>query len=201
MRQYSIVEGAFEGRYTQGLRRQILACPYFSVNTLNRDFVATRGFSVIFRRDSVGRVDQQFPFFKPFLHRALRSDCNAFYLNPLLLTAGSRVDPHIDRSLQSFVTHVDPPACVSVLYVEVPEAMQGGALSLARGRNHLAKIVPRTNMLLTFDGDLTHSISRFEGEGSRLSLVCEQYALTDEELERIPELAIQSSAMRPRAQS
>ena len=37
------------------------------------------------------------------LQRALRPDCNAFYLNPLQLESGSRVDPHIDRSL-----HVSP---------------------------------------------------------------------------------------------
>ncbi len=34
--------------------------------------------------------------FKPYLDQALQPECNAFYLNPLLLGEGSRVDPHID---------------------------------------------------------------------------------------------------------
>ena len=196
MKPFTVEPDAFEGTYTRALRKRIHACRHFSVNTLNRDFVATLGFSVIFRRDSIPRVLREFPYFETFLARVLAPECNAFYLNPLLLNHGSRVDPHIDRSLQSFVVHVDPPACVSVLYVEVPAAMQGGVLSLSRGKKHLAKLPPATNMLVTFDGSLTHSVSRFEGADSRLSLVCEQYSLTGDELERIPELAVQSSTTR-----
>ncbi len=186
---------AFPPRYTQRLRGQIFACRYFTVNTLNRDFVATRGFSVIFRRDTLDQVEQRFGFFKPYLDRALRPDCNAFYLNPLLLEAGSRVDPHIDRSLQSFVTKVDPPRVVSVLYVHIPEPMRGGRLILSKGNKQLARVVPVENALVTFDGDLTHAVERLDSDGGRLSLVCEQYALTPKELEHIPALAIQSRAI------
>jgi hypothetical protein len=194
MNAYAAHALAFTPKYLRELRKQILASRYFTVNTLNRDFVGTRGFSVVFRRASLGRVENEFPYFKPYLDRALDDGCNAFYLNPLLLVTGSRVDPHIDRSLRSYCAEVDPPFRVSVLYVEVPPAMRGGDLVLRRGKKHLGRITPAENTLVMFDGDLTHSVDRVESEGSRLSLVCEQYRLTDEELEKIPAFVVETRA-------
>ena len=185
---------AFPPAYVKSLRRLIVGCRWFAANNLNRDFVGTRGFSVVFRRESLDRVEREFPFFKRYLDRALRPDCNAFYLNPLMLVAGSRVDPHIDRSLRSYCAEIDPPVAVSVLYVEVPPGLRGGRLVLRRGRKHLARVTPTENTLVVFDGDLTHSVERVESEGARLSLVCEQYRLTAEELERIPEYVVESRA-------
>ena len=185
---------AFAPAYGKRLGRQIRASPYFVVNTLNRDFVGTRGFSIVFRRESIPRVEREFPFLSPYLQRSLRADCNAFYLNPLELVRGSRVDPHIDRSLRSYVVHVDPPLAVSVLYVEVPSAMRGGELELRRGKKLIARITPTENTLVTFAGDLTHSIARLDTDGARLSVVCEQYGLTPDELERVPPYAIETRA-------
>lgn len=192
---FETVPNAFDPVYLKSLRKQIARCPELAANTLNRDFVATRGFSVVFRADTRGRVDKAFPFFKPYLDRVLRPECNAFYLNPLSLERGSRVDPHIDRSLQSYCARVDPPLVVTVLYVEVPPQMSGGELRLSRGRKLLGTITPAENTLVAFAGDLTHSVARVETPGHRLSLVCEQYALTDRELGHIPDYAIQSRAM------
>jgi 2OG-Fe(II) oxygenase superfamily len=194
VRSFTEQPAAFPPAYPRSLRKQIVASKYFTVHTLNRDFVNTRGFSVVFRRDAIDRVRREFPCFGPFLAAALRPDCNAFYLNPLHLVAGSRVDPHIDRSLRSYSVHIGTPVAVSVLYVEVPASMRGGELVLARGKKHLARIAPATNKLVTFDGDLTHSVARMEGEGERLSLVCEQYRLDAAELEPIPAYAIETRA-------
>jgi len=116
---------AFSAIYLEKLQGQILSSPYFTVNNLNRDFVGTKGFSLVFRRSHVASVEQQFPFFSPYLDRVLQPDCNAFYLNPLLLQTGSRVDPHIDRSLRSYCKTIDPPLVVSVLYVHVPVGLDG----------------------------------------------------------------------------
>ena len=186
--------GAFPPAYLRSLERQILASPHFTENTLNRDFVHTRGFSVVFRRESRSQVERLFPFFTPYLARALRADCSAFYLNPLRLERGSRVDPHIDRSLRSYCKEVPVPLTVSVLYVAVPEDLRGGELVLARGKKRLACLRPVTGTLLFFDGDLTHSIEPVESAGARLSLVCEQYDLAADELERIPSFAIETRA-------
>ncbi|MEQ1895027.1 MAG: 2OG-Fe(II) oxygenase, partial [Planctomycetota bacterium] len=140
------------------------------------------------------RVTREFPAFEPYLALALRTDANAFYLNPLELAQGSRVDPHIDRSLRSYLKDILPPLEVSVLYLELPPAMEGGELVLARGKKHLAKIRPAPGMLVRFEGDLTHSIERLQSPGKRLSLVCEQYELTADELAQIPGFTIESRA-------
>jgi predicted 2-oxoglutarate/Fe(II)-dependent dioxygenase YbiX len=180
------------------LRGEILACPYFAVNNLNRDFVGTKGFSVVFQRAGLEMVRQQFPFFVSYLDRALEPNCNAFYLNPLLLKEGSRVDPHIDRSLRSYCKTVEPPAIVSVLYVQVPPDLQGGELVLRNHRQQVGQIKPRVNTLLHFQGDLTHSVNPVKVKGTRLSLVCEQYSLSPDELQSIPAFMIESRAANPK---
>jgi len=186
--------GALPVAELRSLARAIRGSRLFTTNTLNRDFVGTRGFSIVFQRTELARVVREFPGFAPYLARALRPDANAFYLNPLELEQGSRVDPHIDRSLRSYLEEVLPPLSVSVLYVEVPPGMEGGELVLARGKKHLARVKPTEGTLVVFDGDLTHSIERVNSPGRRLSLVCEQYELAPDELERIPAYALESRA-------
>jgi 2OG-Fe(II) oxygenase superfamily len=189
---------AFSIDYLNDLRGAILASPYLATNNLNRDFISTKGFSVVFGRSSIAQVEQKFPFFKPYLDRALQADCNAFYLNPLLLKAGSRVDPHIDRSLRSYCKTVAPPATVSVLYVQVPPDLEGGELVLHSSKKPVGKIQPEANSLVYFQGDLTHSVNAVKTGGTRLSLVCEQYILDDRELADIPEFTIESRAAKPK---
>ena len=87
---YSAVLDAFSAEYLEAVRVGVRKCPWFTVNNLNRDFVATRGFSLVFVREQVGRVVAEYPYFGPYLERALRADCNAFYLNPLQLEARHR---------------------------------------------------------------------------------------------------------------
>ena len=157
---------AFPPAYLEDLKLQVRKHPCFTVNNLNRDFVKTRGFSVVFRREGLPQVLAAFPFFGPYLATALRSDCNAFYLNPLELEGGSRVDPHVDRSLRGYCKDVSTPLAVSVLYVDVPPAMQGGQLVLARGKRTLAKVQPRAGLLVQFDGDLVHSVDRVDSAGN-----------------------------------
>jgi 2OG-Fe(II) oxygenase superfamily len=201
MTYYQQQSNVFSDTYLKDLRDAIQASSYFAVNNLNRDFVSTKGFSVVFRRSHLFQVEQQFPWFMPYLERALLSSCNAFYLNPLLLKQGSRVDPHIDRSLRSYCKTVQPPDAVSVLYVRVPAEMRGGELVLRDHRRQVGKIVPQVNLLLSFQGDLTHSINPVETSGERLSLVCEQYNLEEEELLQIPGFLVESRAALAKANS
>lgn len=189
---------AFSTQYLNDLRGEILACPYFATNNLNRDFVNTKGFSVVFQRSHLAAVKQRFPFFKPYLDQALEPSCNAFYLNPLLLQSGSRVDPHIDRSLRSYCKTIDPPMIVSVLYVHVPSDLQGGELVLRNTKQQVGQIKPMANTLIHFQGDLTHSVNAVETADTRLSVVCEQYSLTDNQLWDIPELTVESRASAPK---
>ncbi|MDA0266164.1 MAG: 2OG-Fe(II) oxygenase [Cyanobacteria bacterium] len=194
MKYYQLQENVLPDRYLKKLWNKVNSNAYFTVNNLSRDFVQTKGFSVVFNRDGLPMVEQKFPFFKPYLDRVLQSECNAFYLNPLLLEAGSRVDPHIDRSLRSYCKTIEPPFVVSVLYVRIPENMSGGELILKSAKRQVGKIIPQTNVLVYFQGDLTHAVNPVKTVGSRLSLVCEQYILTPSELEDIPMFTVESRA-------
>jgi predicted 2-oxoglutarate/Fe(II)-dependent dioxygenase YbiX len=196
LKYYCQYPNAFSIDYLNDLRGEILASPYLATNNLNRDFISTKGFSVVFQRSEIATVQQRFPFFKLYLDKALQLDCNAFYLNPLLLKAGSRVDPHIDRSLRSYCKTVEPPTAVSVLYVQVPPNLEGGELILRCCNKQVGKIQPQANTLLYFQGDLTHSVNAVKTVGTRLSLVCEQYSLSAAELTDIPEFAIESRAAK-----
>jgi predicted 2-oxoglutarate/Fe(II)-dependent dioxygenase YbiX len=193
---YHTSPNAFPPDYLSDLQGQILACPYFAVNNLNRDFIGTKGFSVVFQRSGLSEVEQRFPFFKPYLSVALQPTCNAFYLNPLLLKTGSRVDPHIDRSLRSYCKTIEPPAIVSVLYVQVPSTLQGGELVLRHNKRQVGQFRPQLNTLLSFQGNLTHCVNQVTSPGTRLSLVCEQYSLSETELQEIPEFTIESRAIK-----
>ncbi|MBD1831472.1 2OG-Fe(II) oxygenase [Cyanobacteria bacterium FACHB-472] len=196
MSYYCLQKNIFAPEYLSELQGQILACPYFAVNNLNRDFVGTKGFSIVFQRSGVAEVERLFPFFKPYLSVALHSTCNAFYLNPLMLKEGSRVDPHIDRSLRSYCKTIEPPDRVSVLYIQVPPDLVGGELVLRSSKRNVGEIRPQVNTLVDFQGDLTHSVNQVTSPGFRLSLVCEQYSLSEKELEDIPEFTIESRAKK-----
>lgn len=188
---------AFSPLYLSELQGQILACPYFATNNLNRDFVGTKGFSIVFQRSHLTQIQQQFPYFKPYLDRVIQPDCNAFYLNPLLLELGSRVDPHIDRSLRSYCETVTPPFVVSVLYIKVPPDLEGGELVLRSAKRAVGSIRPEANTLIFFQGDLLHSINPMKSAGVRLSLVCEQYSLDEAQLQEIPGFRLESRTLRP----
>jgi hypothetical protein len=193
---YQVQSNTFSSSYLKDLGGEIQASPYFTTNNLNRDFIQTKGFSVVFQRQGIKTVQEKFPFFKPYLDLVLQSNCNAFYLNPLLLQEGSRVDPHIDRSLRSYCKTIEPPSLVTVLYVRVPENMEGGELVLKSNNRQIGKIKPQTNLLVYFQGNLTHSINSVKTPGNRLSLVCEQYDLTDREIEDVPMHSVESRAIR-----
>jgi hypothetical protein len=196
LKYYSKHLNAFSTTYLNDLRGAILASPYFAINNLNRDFIGTKGFSLVFQRSEIAQVEQKFPCFKPYLDQALKSACNAFYLNPLLLKEGSRVDPHIDRSLRSYCKTVEPPATVSVLYVQVPINLEGGELVLRCHKKQVGQIKPEANTLVYFQGDLTHSVNAVTSPGTRLSLVCEQYSLSEIELADIPGFTVESRAAK-----
>jgi hypothetical protein len=111
---------ALSGEAVAAIRDAVLQSPYMSVNNLNMRFAGTYGFSVVFRRDAIAEVERAFPAFAPFLREALRPECNAFFLNPLLIADGGAVMRHHDYSLSTYVPDTKFPEAVSVLYVEVP---------------------------------------------------------------------------------
>jgi Rps23 Pro-64 3,4-dihydroxylase Tpa1-like proline 4-hydroxylase len=183
----------FPLNYLDSLGMQILSSPYLAASQLSESFAGTKGFSVVFKRSGIGEVERHFPFFQSYLRVALMSDCNAFYLNPLVLEGGTCVKPHVDSSLSDGKLIVIP-AIVSVLYVQVPPDLQGGELLLQERDRQVGQIQPQTNTLVYFRGNLKHSVNEVKSSHPRISLVCEQYNLSETLLEQIPEFEIQSQA-------
>jgi hypothetical protein len=190
---FSQTDGCFDPSVLEALRTQIVDSPHLVNNNLTADFVGTRGFSIVFTRAGVDQVLKRFPAFQPYIAELLDPDCNAFYLNPLVLVGGSQVNPHIDRSLRAYCKTVDTPQQVSVLYVEVPADLRGGELVLHHGHRKVGRVVPQANRLVRFQGDLSHDVTPVGPHvtGRRISLVCEQYWLEPDVLAQIPSFKIE----------
>jgi hypothetical protein len=191
---YAQRHNAFPIEYLNDLRSQILSCPYLAASQLSDCFAKTKGFSVIFKRSSIGKLEQHFPFFKDYLEIALKQACNAFYLNALVLENGTGVEPHVDCSISAYDMIFTIPNLVSVLYVQVPQDLSGGELVLQTNEHQIGAIQPQTNTLVYFRGDLLHSVNKVKGSHPRISLICEQYKLSETRLEPIPDFAIKSGA-------
>ncbi|MEW6283759.1 MAG: 2OG-Fe(II) oxygenase [Candidatus Eremiobacterota bacterium] len=197
MSPFKIVHPALPPEQVERLRQAVVESPYLAANTLNYRFSGTRGFSVIFRREGLDRLWRQFPDFSAYVEEILHPKCNAFFLNPLVIARGSRVAPHVDRSLRSWTAPDEPPdpVRVVVLYLQVPEQLEGGRLIL-HGRRPLVEVVPAVNKLVLFRGYLRHEVTELGGAEEagcgRISLVCEQYRLPLGMVERIPEYEIRT---------
>ena len=204
----------------ESLGDALLGSRFVARSPLMGTFRASRGFSFIFTQAGRVTLEERFPFLSAYLRCILDGDSarelvppprrrwfgarapalrpNAFYLNLLLLDAGTPVGRHIDATLQEpSGLRQATPAHVSVLYLRVPPEARGGALRLFRDAEARGEIAPEPGLLVHFRGDLAHEVQPFTGgpEGAqRASLVCEQYAFTDKVLARIPEFRIQSKA-------
>jgi hypothetical protein len=80
--------------------------------------------------------------------------------------------------------------------VQVPLNLEGGELVLRCNKKQVGQIKPEMNTLLYFQGDLTHSVNAVKSVGTRLSLVCEQYSLSETELADIPAFTVESRAAK-----
>jgi hypothetical protein len=67
MKHYQLQTNILPNYYLNHLWGEINASPYFTINNLNRDFINTKGFSVVFQRQGLTTVEEKFPFFKPYL--------------------------------------------------------------------------------------------------------------------------------------
>lgn len=84
---------------------------------------------------------------------------------------------------------------MSVLYVQVPPDLQGGELVFQR-EHKVDQIQPQANTLVYFRGNLMHSVNKVNSSQARISLVCEQYNLSETRLQQIPEFEIQSRSVQ-----
>jgi hypothetical protein len=182
--------------------RALLSSPHMGDSPLGEQFINTRGFSLMFRRQALPRVLEDFPYLRPFLDAATFPHSNAFFVNPLLLSDGSRVEAHVDCRLLVEQQLRIVPTLISILYLRHDAGLSGGELVFKPGQPDAFSYAPRANDLLHFVGDLVHLVTEVQGEGSRLCVVCEQYNLPPDALAGFPEYALlrdQDLAPRVRA--
>lgn len=189
---YRLMPASVAPELLQSIEDGVVGSPYLGASPLGSEFVATQGFSVVFRRSALAAVRTRFPYLDPFIAAALFASSNAFYINPLLLTEGSRVEPHVDCRVVEAQKIRIIPTLVSVLYVRCPEADAGGTLVFRPGTEDEVRLQPRTGDLLHFRGRLLHAVTPLRARERRLSVVCEQYNLPPEALAGFPELRVLS---------
>jgi len=192
---YQLTRGAFDRRYLTVVETAVLSSRHLGASPLGGEFVRTWGFSIVFRRSELSRVVSDFPGLGLFFERALLPSCNAFYVNPLVMTRGSRVDPHVDCRLVEAENVRIVPNLVSVFYVRADPRLKGGALKLQLPSGRVLELPPATNELVHFVGSLVHSVGEVLDGGDvhgRISLVCEQYNLEDGLLAGFPAFEVLS---------
>lgn len=180
------------------LAQAVRHSPYLAASDLDHGFEQTYGFSVLFQRSQVERFLLMLPSARPCFEKMLRSDCQAFLVNPLVIQEGAAVAPHADKTLMSFLppgSKVPFPHRVSVLYLALPSDLRGGELVFHRNALVKARFQPRVNTLVEFPGWLYHEVKPWSGSagGARISLVCEQYRLKPKILAQIPEFHLEST--------
>lgn len=173
--------------------------PLMGGTTLNVRFSGTEGFSIAFTRGGLARLESSFPPLFSIFNALAPDHANAFFFNPLSIATGARVAPHIDRSLNTWTRPEYPPfpIKVSVLYLDVPEDLDGGALRLwspAWYGYYRPVVRPSTGKLFEFRGDLKHEVEEVRAASRpRISLVLESYRLAPYQLRKIPEFFTKSS--------
>jgi hypothetical protein len=201
-RRYHQKPNFLSGELLERLHSEICSSRYLAPTTLNSGFAGSLGFSVTFQLSALNQITSYLPSTVEYLKKILDPECNAFFLNPLVILESRSVDAHIDCSLRSWTRPEDPPfpLKVSVLYLEVPESVEAGGelLLYPFDWGPSAVVRPRPNLLVEFRGDLRHEVVPFTQKAPhptahpsnsgtrRVSLVCEQYILPVELLKRIP---------------
>jgi hypothetical protein len=185
----------FSEAYLAELKRNILSSPYIANSSLSyQSFSQSKGFSCITTPNTAKELCFFFPYFDQYLATALRSDCNVYYINALLISKGAEVKMHVDRSLSKHFH----PMCVTVMYVQIDEGAEGGELFLQNSPNQKEPdllIKPKENAMITFRGDLLHGVLPVKSELVRVSLVCEQYQIPTDQLHLVPSLQIPHKKM------
>lgn len=180
----------FSAEYLEHLKHSVLHSPYLSKSNLfYQSFGQSTGFKLIATPDTLKAVCQFFPYIKPYLVKALRSDCNVYFINALLVSKGAEIKMHLDSSIKKNLW----PLCVTVFYVQADESMQGGELFLQKTPDQAEPdlfIKPKENAMITFKGNLFHGVLPIKSDTMRVSLVCEQYQVPPEQLYQVPALQI-----------
>mmetsp|Transcript_27114 Transcript_27114/g.84294 ORF Transcript_27114/g.84294 Transcript_27114/m.84294 type:complete len:430 (-) Transcript_27114:44-1333(-) len=194
-------------------RGEILLQATGDVNPLSGEsFGGTRGVVAHFTRDA---LDDPWAFGHPayawlrddFLAPLLDDRCDAFVFNVLVVPPGrdanrtEGVGQHVDQTLIQPTTIREQTAfSVSVGYLQVPKAIDGGELIVASYQHP-----PNAGDVLVFRGDQSHRVMAFcvntTGDCARdadplthrISFVLEQYRIPPEKIARTPKFVMAPS--------
>lgn len=172
--------------YIHELNKQILSVS-------SRYMFASTAFAIAFKRSGFDELKNNFPFLNFYLNHVLKTSCNCFFINALILKQGKEICFHRDYTLSQYTMELTVPNLVSVLYVQIPLDIEGGELLLKLNQNRRVQIKPQENMLIHFRGTLEHSVNQVEKISKpRISLICEQYNLPENKTKKIPNFQIVS---------
>lgn len=181
----------------RGLEDGLLRSPLLGRSTLAGSFRESYGFAVTFTEAGRAELLRRFPPLGTALQALAPPESmaprppNAWYLNLLQLPPGKGVGRHTDGTLRNVVgEEALLPLCVSVLYLVAPEG--SGALAIYEGDEVTRLIAPRPGAIVHFSGALEHEVQ--PSAASRVSLVLEQYLVSDEALARLPAFKLDSRA-------
>ena len=127
---------------------------------------------------------------------------NAFITNVLILKSKQKnpADWHYDTTLGVKIENkILLPLFINVFYVSIPKNMKKGHFEYQKYGSDKNKdysilnsqfIKPETNMLCIVRGDVLHRVVEFKGNGTRISLVTEEYVVPSKYLKDIPEFKL-----------
>ena len=197
------------------LRAAIAGSKLIGESQLVGAFEATRGFGVACHTSAVDEAVARVPWLAPFVALALDderrarlfspsfveqlgaavfADVNALYVNVLVVPSGGAVATHVDSTL-GVVDDEDAVVtarAVAVLYVDVPDDLDGGDLVLRDSGVEVGRVRPQNNRFVLFRGSLHHEVTATTSSRPRVSCVCELYALPRARLARLPRVRVQS---------
>lgn len=189
--------GKFSEAECQALASAILESQFCRENPLSSAFKGSSGFEVIFTREGEAEFRLRAPMLVPFFDAVTSASSNAFFVNVLVMGDGVQARPHLDCSLDPYLGGHRAPELVSLLYVQVPDDLEGGVLTLwgrpkdldKSGRSgYEAEVTPMTGLLVQFDGEVVHSVSKVTTKSHRIGVIVEEYRLEEEKLALVPKL-------------
>ncbi|CAD7702320.1 unnamed protein product [Ostreobium quekettii] len=187
----AVVRGGFmPDKAFEEIRSAAAGDPLALRNELNEDnFKYTRGWVVKFNREGLARVrgNDSWAYAVRYFDAVENPEANAFVMNLLVAEQppageGDAVGPHFDDTVAIFSEKELLAHQVNVLYVGVPEDIEGGQLEVwpyqyTDRETYKTVIQPRENSMVEFRGDACHRVRNFQSPSgqARMSLVVEQY--------------------------
>ncbi|NVB36542.1 2OG-Fe(II) oxygenase [Pseudenhygromyxa sp. WMMC2535] len=164
--------------------------PLVGDNALSPAFTGSSGVQAVFTREGLNRLHDELGMLAPAFACATSPESNAFFINALIIHDAARVEAHLDCSLDTHLGVHTVPRRVCVVYVQVPEDLEGGALEILEPDGHLHRVHPQIGLLVQFRGDLVHGITAARTSSTRISVVIEEYVLEPPLLGLVPRFAI-----------